>query len=200
MAKGYAKELTREYLEYLGIFYVSIDGKVIKRHHSYTGEEITLKQYINNSGYYFVKLHDYERRVEIPKEKRNSGSGDFCIPVHRIVYAWWEKIAHAGMVIDHCDNDKLNNSIYNLKEVSPSYNICKNKVRRVLKCKLNVPREIYQMKWDLYNDFYQKAKKDKDTEAQHKYRTLRAYWEAKLAYYDQQKMLEYFKVDGDDND
>lgn len=182
---AYAKELTREYLESLGVEYVSFDGKEI------LVKGKPKKQHLNNAGYYIISLYDPDIRQSIPKEKRNSSSGQIYIPVHRLVYAWWN--GKATKIIDHIDNNKTNNDPYNLQELTVSENINKNRVRRVLKCKLTIPREFYQERYDYFDKLYQQAKKDKDVKAQHSYRTSRAHYEAKLAYYDQALMEKYFE-------
>lgn len=194
MYTSYAKELTRDYLKERGITFVSPLGNCIKRRNKYTGEEYEMNFYINNNGYYIVRLYETDRRMKVPKEERKSSTGDFYMTVHRIVYAWFNGIVHEGMVIDHINNNKLDNNIFNLQELTPTDNLNKNKVRRVVKCDLDKPRDVYQNLYDKYNDLYQEAKKNKDKDAQHKYRSARAYYEAKLSYYDQKKMEIYYEM------
>lgn len=81
MKSAYAKQISKDYLKYLGINEVSDDGLHIYRN----GKEI--KQYVNNSGYLVVVLYDPALRQLISPEVRNSGSGEFLMPVHRLVYA-----------------------------------------------------------------------------------------------------------------
>lgn len=48
-------------------------------------------------------------------------------PYHRVLYAWYNGIAHAGMDIMHIDGDSLNNDIKNLKEGTRKENISSRK-------------------------------------------------------------------------
>ena len=129
--------------------------------------------------------------------------------VQRVVYAWYFGRIPAGYVVDHIDDNKRNNHVYNLQLLTPEQNLAKNKPnfkKRILKCKLNVPRYKYEEKWERYNQMYQMAKLNKNDSLAHYMRTCRANIEAKLRYYDLMtvntnnvdeetvnKMYEYFK-------
>lgn len=178
--KKYAREITREYLEKIGVEYVSFDGKEIL----VNGKK--KNQWLTKAGYYIVNLYDTDIRMSIPKEQRTTASGEFAIPVHRLVYAWFKGISSAGKVIDHINNNKTDNTIDNLQEITFSENINKNRERRVIKCDIRKPRMYYEEEWERWNRNYQMAKIAKDPKWQHSARSRRAQAEAKLRYWDQE--------------
>lgn len=59
--------------------------------------------YTNNAGYKFINVYDKEK-----KRMRN-------LLIHRIIYAFCKGPIPAGMVVDHIDNNKSNNSPENLQ-------------------------------------------------------------------------------------
>lgn len=189
---AYAKELTRKMLEEMGVKTVSFDGTEIW----VTNRFKTHKKKLTKS-----KKDDY-LRITIQGKS---------YAVQRIVYAWFhEEGIPAGMVVDHIDNNKRNNHIYNLQLLTPEQNLAKNKPnfkKRIMKCKLNVPRYKYEEDWERYNQLYQMAKINKNKNVAHYMRTCRSNVEARLRYYDLMtvntnhevdeetinKMYEYFK-------
>ena len=72
----------------------------------------TIKQHLSNTGYYMVNL---------------CGTNNY---VHRIIWQHVNGVIPNGMVIDHKDNDKHNNSIDNLQLVSSQENNLKSAKNR----------------------------------------------------------------------
>lgn len=118
------KEVTKTQLEDLGIVFVSEDGDV----YTYNGQEVVKKtpyeiiakrKYsTNKKRYLYVGFYDPITHKQ------------FNIALHRIVYAWFNGIAHEGMTIDHIDNNELNNNIHNLREMSLEENLSRKTVSR----------------------------------------------------------------------
>ena len=179
---AYATTLTRDYLEYLGVTDVTKDGKVFK------GDQ-ELPQYFDGR-YLLVNFYDPAIRRATPPEKRRNNTGQFTVGVHRVVYAWYKKIIPAGMILDHLDNNKTNNHLDNLRLVTPSENIVKDRPeanKKLMKCKLNKDRSFYENKLKLYTELYEAAKLNKDQDAAHKLRNYISQYRARLRYYDLNK-------------
>ena len=179
---AYATTLTRNYLEYLGITNVTEDGRIFKGN-----KEVT--QYYDGR-YLLVQFYDPAIRRATPPEKRLNNTGQLVLGVHRIVYAWFNKIIPMGMVIDHADNNKTNNHLDNLRLVTPSENVVKDRPeanKKLMKCKLNKDRSFYENKLKLYTELYEAAKLNKDQDAAHKLRSYISQYRAKLRYYDLNK-------------
>lgn len=47
----------------------------------------------------------------------------YVYPYHRVLYAWYNGIAHKGMDIMHIDGDSFNNELTNLKEGTRKENL-----------------------------------------------------------------------------
>lgn len=184
---AYATMLTRDYLEYLGITNVTQDGRIFKGDNELTQ--------VYDGRYLLVQLYDPALRLTVPFEKRhdNTHYGQFTVGVHRIVYAWYNKIIPMGMVIDHIDNDKTNNNLDNLRIVTPSENITKerpNANKTLMKCRLTKDRSFYESKLNEYLVLYEEAKTAKDIPAIHKWRTYVSQYRARLRYYDLNKEVK----------
>lgn len=169
--KDYAAELTKEYLMKLGITDVTPDGL-----HIYKGSK-ELAQYIPKTKnakrrYFIVTLYDPELRQATPKEERTSTTGAITIPVHVINYVWNKGPRKLGLVVDHIDNNPLNNHIDNLQLINQRENVTKDREESIkeLKCKLNRPLSYYENKLAYYKDLYQKAVREGNQEEAHKQR------------------------------
>lgn len=178
--RKYAKELTRDYLEYLGITHVTEDGK-----HIYKGEK-ELAQTTTKNGYLNILLYDPAVRQSVPKEERNSGTGNVSFGAHRVVYVWYNRIQPPGLVVDHIDCDKQNNDLSNLRLMTPAENLAKERgaSTKQLKCPLNRPRSFYEDKLNEYLLQYEKAKEEHDATIVHRMRSNIANVRARLRYYD----------------
>lgn len=175
---AYAKMLTRDYLEYLGITEVTKDG------HIFIGNYEKPQQY--DGQYYRVNLYDPAIRMVTPENERTSATGAFTMTVHRIMYAWYNKIVPEGYVVDHQNNIKTDNRIENLQLLSPKENIFKNRVASVaeVKCKMNRPRSFYEERLKNYKLQYEEAKKQGLTYLIHKLRCNIYQVNANLRYWD----------------
>lgn len=155
-----SKQITRTYLEYLGVVDVSEDGKVFTKN----GE---LKLYFvgkskNNPSKQKkleVILHDPEKYKAVPKEKRRDSSGLVHIKVHHLVYAWFYGEVPYGKDIHHIDGNCLNNSKDNLVALTHPEHVKEHRRMKELakqealveeKCRLDIPREHYVKKIEEY--------------------------------------------------
>lgn len=176
---NYAQTLTRDYLEYLGITKVSEDGTKIMK-----GDK-ELKQH-SDGHYLYIHLYDPALRQSIPVAERTASSGQVSFGVHRVVYCWYNRICPVGLVVDHQDNNKLNNHKDNLQLLPPGANIWKDRDcnTREIKCKLDRPRSFYEDKLAGYEELYLKAKDEGRAAEAHKQRTNIANVKARLRYWD----------------
>ena len=169
--RTFASRLTKDYLMKLGITDVTPDGL-----HIYKGSE-ELVQYISKNKnvkrrYFRVSLYDPELRQATPKEERTSTTGAITIPVHVINYVWNKGPRELGLVVDHIDNNPLNNHIDNLQLINQRENVTKDREESIveLKCKLDRPLSYYENKLVYYEDLYQKAIKEGNQEEARKQR------------------------------
>jgi len=173
----YCKELTKDYLIELGVSDVSragvvwVDGKI--------------KFPVYNGGYYKISFYSNEIYLN-NKANGNSLQGTICIPIQRIVWAWFNGKCKAGYVIDHKNDNKLDNNLDNLQEFTPQENLMKHKdySNAMLKCDLTKPRKFYEDK--LFDQLYayEQAKQLKDKELVHRCRTDIYQTRCKLRFYD----------------
>lgn len=164
------KQITKSYLEYLGITDISADGKVFTK----KGElkPILAGRSKNNpckQQKFAIRLHDPKKYKNVPKEKRTSNSGTVRLYVHQIVYAWFKGEIPYGKELHHKDFNCLNNSIDNLEALTHEEHVSKHASTREMKCRLDRPREYYE-------------KKVAEYEA--KGSTSAGHYRAKLRYYD----------------
>lgn len=163
------KQITRSYLEYLGVTEVTTDGRIFTK----KGE---LKPFIKSHGNRLaIKLHDNEKYKSTPKEKRNNCSGCIDILVHQVVYAWFNSEVPYGKELHHIDGNYLNNSIDNLEALTHEEHMAKHASTRELKCRLDIPRSWYQKKLDELETIENKTKVNYDKICNYR---------AKLRYYD----------------
>lgn len=140
------KQITKSYLEYLGVTDVTTDGRVFTKNGELkprpTGRSKSRNQ-ASNQARFQIELHDAEKYKSVPKEKRSGHSGRVCIYIHQVVYAWFNNEVPYGKEIHHIDHNHLNNSIDNLEALIPTEHRAKHRGNRELKCRLDIPREWY---------------------------------------------------------
>lgn len=183
----YAGEVSKEYLERLGIEYVSPDGKTVVKNGKIANINVNKKA---KKPYGMVVLYDPELRQTFPIEERNSSSGNMTMGIHVINYVWnTGETKPAGMVVHHRDNNPLNNDISNLELITQRENVLKERPlsTREIKCKMNKPRSFYEDKLLGYEMEYERARFDGDQELCHKLRTNMAQSRARLRYWDNHK-------------
>ena len=173
------KQITKTYLEYLGVIEVTKDGKIFTQR----GE---LKPYVldKRSGRLAVKFHDPEKYKALPKEKRVGGAGTIHIYIHHVIYAWFNNEVPYGKEIHHRDCNYLNNNLDNLEALTHEEHRIKHASMREEKCRLDIPREHY-------------VKKIKEYEKAKDYSSI-SHYRARLKYYDAHieeatKQLEFKK-------
>ena len=211
MRRKYAAELTKDMLiNNYGIEYVSKDGQTIIGN---SGKELKQTITISNRGktyekkYSTIQTHDRLNRTKIPvKQKYTTKDGTVktidsytykttSLGVHRLVWVWYNDCQPAGMIVDHIDNNPLNNNLENLQLLTPSENVAKDRTgyfTKELKCQMNKPRSFYENKLEGYIMAYEQAKKDKDDKAAHSLRSNISQARARLRYYDSH-IEEYLK-------
>ena len=164
------KQITKSYLEYLGVIDVSTDGTVYTKN----GELKPFKW--GDSNYLLVNLYDPEKYKNTPKEKRNHSSGIVGIQISHLVYAWFNNEVPYGKEIHHIDLNCLNNSKANLEALSHEEHLAKhNKGTKELKCRLDRPREYYEKKIAEYTAIENKTSTEHNNLSNYR---------AKLRYYD----------------
>lgn len=72
-----------------------------------------------------VCKHKYTENKEYPVISFSVYNKTVCLPLARIIYAWFKEDIPEGMVIDHIDNNPFNNWIENLQMLTPDENLQK---------------------------------------------------------------------------
>lgn len=172
--RDYASALTKEYLISLGITEVTPDGKHIFRN----GEELKIKVLNKKKGYVGVIL--YGKR---PNEEENSY---IDLYMHVANYVWNKGDRKKGLIVDHIDNNPINNDISNLQLITQSENLAKN-IPGFGKARVRMPKYItlekIQKKLAYYTELYEQAKRDHDAERCHALRSNVGNWKSKLRQY-----------------
>ena len=90
------------------------------------------------------------------------------------------------MVIDHINDDKTDNRLCNLQELTPGDNIWKGRphFRYLRKCNLNKPRSYYEDKLAEYLEEYERSKPLKDRYYTKKLRCNISTYRAYIRYWD----------------
>ena len=155
-----SKQITKSYLEYLGVTDVTADGRVFTKNGELKPCRIgRSKNYPSKQEKLKLNFHDPEKYKSVPKEKRNDGSGLVNILVHHAVYAWFHGEIPYSKEIHHRDGNCLNNNLDNLVALTHAEHVKEHKRMRELeqqealveeKCRLDIPREHYVKKIDEY--------------------------------------------------
>lgn len=165
------RQITKSYLEYLGVTEVTRDGRVFTKN----GER---KPQINGGSKHnrlVIQLYDTDKYKSVPKEKRNINSGKVTIKAHHIVYSWFYGEVPYCKEIHHKDFNYLNNSIDNLEALTHEEHRAKHTGTRELKCRLDIPREWYVQQLEELEAIENKTKVNYDKISNYR---------AKLRYYD----------------
>ena len=174
-----SKQITRSYLEYLGVTEVTEDGKIFTQ----KGE---LKPTFIGNGTRPNEQRRYEFRIQKNGERAR-------VLVYHAVYAWFHGEVPYGKELHHRDGNPLNNSIDNLVALTHEEHVQEHRRMKELerqeaiveeKCRLDIPREHYVKKIEEYM-----SKADYANANQYKRR---------LKYYDNhiqeaQKLIEFKK-------
>ena len=120
LKKNKMKEIWKDIKGYEGFYKISNYGNVKSlsrvmnnRYKNFVSNEKMMKL-SNDRGY--LKVHLCKNSIAK------------CFRVHRLVYITFIGELKNNKVIDHIDNDKQNNSITNLQQITPRLNIIKSKV------------------------------------------------------------------------
>lgn len=180
--RTYAREITKEYLKSLGLEHVSEDGNtfIVK------GKQVkTFRTYSGNRPYENLQLYDTDLRFSCPKEERSSSTGQVRIGAHVANYVWNVADKPQGLVVDHIDNNSLNNHVSNLQLLTPRENVNKEKDRppRTVQMPKYITEEEILRKLEGYESAYEQAKKDHDADGAHKLRSYISLWRAKHRQY-----------------
>lgn len=127
------KEIWKEVIGFSGIYEVSNTGKVrsidrrIVRSNGRTtilkGKELNFS--LDKDGYRFIQFNVNNKR--------------YIRKIHRLVYGSFIGKLEKGLVIDHIDNDKNNNNVSNLQQITNRLNVSKDS-----KKKYNLPTCVYK--------------------------------------------------------
>lgn len=155
------KQITKSYLEYLGVTEVTQDGKIFTQ----KGE---IKPTFSGNGTRPNEQRRYEFRIQKNGERAR-------VLVHHAVYAWFNSEVPYGKEIHHIDGNHLNNSKNNLLALTPEEHRKEHRKLRELKCRLDIPRSWYQKQLDELEAIENKTKVNYDKIS---------IYRAKLRYYD----------------
>lgn len=193
------KQITKSYLEYLGVTSVTKDGRVFTKN----GErKPSLRGRSKNNPSKQEKLEIQFHNPEKCKSDSKDSSRKVHIYLHHIVFAWFNNEVPYGKEIHHKDMNYLNNSLDNLVAMDPKEHRALHAAARVatreVKCRLNVPRTYYETKLKKFMELYKEAKANNDMEKANQARSAADHTKARLRYYDShieeaQKLTEFKK-------
>ena len=180
--KEYAPELTKEYLQKLGVEDVDPSGRFIIKNGKPIPVRLSGKK---RRRYLQVDLYDPDLRQATPIEERNSSTGKITLRVHIINYAWQHGIKPAGLEVHHIDRNSTNNAIDNLVALTHEEHlqVHNEAATRQLKCRLDKPLSFYEDKLNKYINELEEAKESLDEKACHTLRSNISNTRARIRYW-----------------
>lgn len=180
--------VTKEYLMHLGVTYVSRDGQHIMK----GDKELHQRNPKGLKGYKVVGFYDPEVYKNNCKSSNTLHLGNVDIYVHRIVWAWYHGATTPGLVIDHINNNKSDNRLENLQELTSGENAWKDRPHDIytVKCDLAKPFSYYQDKVERYKRAFDLAKTLNDRREYSRCSKNFSLAKAKVRYYLQNKSEE----------
>lgn len=200
---AYAKRLTKERLIQEGFTEITKEGRLFKGEQEvfphWNGKEGNPNRYLciwlckRDSDGHLIKgyncIQRYTRKDGSIGESKSWVGKLETFGLHRVMWAWFHNEVPEGYVVDHINNkhDRIEDyHLDNLQLLTPRENVIKERICNVkeIPCKLDRPRSYYEDKLAKYEALYEKAKKNRDTEATHKLRGNLASIRARLRYWD----------------
>lgn len=186
MRKNYASKLTIEMLLKSGITEITRDGRV------FCGSKEKRFNTFKNNKYKTFNICSFDENGNKIKRYTDNSPGHYvyketAVSLHRAMWAWFYGEAPEGYIVDHIDNNYLNNTIENLQLLTPAENVRKGRKANGLKTnyipamkRSGYTKEEILTKIDYYTALYEKAKQEHDAEKAHKLRTNISQWRRRL--------------------
>ena len=85
-----------------------------------------------------------------------------CVPLGRVIYAWFTGDIEDGMVIDHINNDPYDNRVENLQKLTPEQNLKKRFIDNPNGHKNERTTDLYKLKWTIIRQARKKGLNEKE--------------------------------------
>ena len=193
MRKKYASKLTVEMIKKSGITEVTKDGRIFKGPHREMG-------YFTKGGKYkYIDLYAFDENgnhIKRPSKTASYGYSMSRTSFHRIVYAWFYGEVPEGYVVDHIDNNPLNNNLDNLQLLTPRENLVKQNIIKKAKYEPHIKRggyseEYLDTKINEFAEKYARAKAEHNKKDVRKYLSSLAQWKRRKAILKEKKEDEH---------
>lgn len=99
-----------------------------------------------------VCKHKYSTDKSYPVISLSYNGKIRCIPLGRVIYAWFTDDIEDGMVIDHIDNNPYNNRVENLQKLTPDENLKKRFIDNPNGHKNERTTDLYKLKWNIIRE------------------------------------------------
>lgn len=178
MRRKYASYLNKEMLIRSGITEITEDGRIFRGPHKEVG-------YFTKGGKYkYLDLYAFDENGAHVKRPSKTNSYAYSMSrtsFQRIIYAWFYGEVPAGYVVDHIDNNPLNNNIENLQLLTQRENLRKQNVIKQAKYEPHMKRggyseEYLDLKINEFAEKYAKAKAEHNKKDVRKYLSSLAQW------------------------